>query len=413
MATTRLTPALIERVRAPSSGQAEYYDRTLPGFGLRVSYAGAKTFFVMTRVHGAAKLMRVTLGRHPAITLADAREKARETMHVAGTGIDPRTVRLDEARQRDLRRLSTFDVHVAEFLDQHADRRLRPSTAREYRRVLGGADVARWRGRPISDISRRDVRDLIEEISARGTPGAANLAFAYLRKFFNWCAERELIPIAPTDRLRAVNVLKPRERVLGRGEVDLVARAFIETGGAFKPLFRILLLTGQRRSEVAGMTWAELHELDGPQPSWHLPSGRTKNHRPHIVPLSRQAVAVLKSVPRIGDLVFSTTGTTPLSGFSRAKDRLDRWVSAERDRLGEQPIPGWTVHDLRRTMVTGMNEHLGIAPHVVEAVVNHIGPSKQGVAGVYNRALYREDRRIALQSWADWLESARASADAD
>jgi integrase len=184
-----------------------------------------------------------------------------------------------------------------------------------------------------------------------------------------------------------------------------VWRGLNELPGVFGPLFKIILLTGQRRGEVAGMTWEEVKSLTPDDAVWELPRQRTKNGQAHFVPLTPAVQAVLTRLPRAGSLVFSTTDKTAVSGFSKAKKQLDGLIN---DRLREQgfpPLPAWTLHDLRRTMVTVMNERLGVAPHVVEAVVNHVsGPAKRGVAGVYNRALYLNDRRDALLRWAAYLE---------
>jgi integrase len=190
----------------------------------------------------------------------------------------------------------------------------------------------------------------------------------------------------------------------------------------FRDYFRLLLLTGQRRNEVAGMAWDEIRDLDGDDPRWEIPGERTKNHRDHIVPLAPAVVTILRrrweaqrkqaqvavdtqsgreKARAKSKLVLSGTGETPLSGFSRAKVMLDKRVAALCKALRHKPLPPWRVHDLRRTAVTDMNE-MGTAPHIVEAVVNHVsGAAKAGVAGVYNRALYLAERRAALEAWAE------------
>ena len=403
MPIASLTAASIARMKPPETGQVEYYDRRLPSFGVRLSYQGTKSWFVMTRLDG--KLMRVTLGRYPALSLAAAREEARRVVNLSAAGKDPRRIRAEAKQKRLQDRRNTFDVCADEFLERHVERRLRASTHREYRRILKGEDTRIWRDRPISEITKRDVLDVIEGIEARGSPGAAKRALVYLRKFFNWCAERDVITTPPTDRLRSPHPEIKRDRVLTEVELRYLLRALDDEQSLFSPLVQLLLLTGQRRTEVAGMLWSELQDLGGANPIWKIPGDRMKNKQAHLVPLSPAVLQVLLALPRTSDLVFSTTGTTPMSGFGKLKSRLDARMDKFREADGLEPTPHWTLHDLRRTMVTVMNERLGVAPHIVEAVVNHTsGLAKAGVAGVYNRALYLEDRRRALDLWQSWLK---------
>ena len=404
MPRTSLTAASLERLRTPANGQIEYYDRRLPAFGLRVTSHGSRSWFVMTRLDG--RLMRVTLGRHPALGLADAREEARRAMNLASAGKDPRALKAEAKRKRQEERRNTFEACATEFLQKHVDRHLRPSTRREYRRILNGCDTRGWRDRPIAEIAKRDVLDMIEGMDARGSPGAAKRALVYIRKFFNWCAERDMISTVPTDRIRPPHPEVKRDRVLAEFELRQLIKVLDREPSIFSPLIRVLLLTGQRRAEVAGMSWAELHELDGENAYWEIPGSRTKNKQRHIVPLSPSVRDVILGMPRVGLLVFSTTGATPVSGFGKFKSRLDALLDKPVADSGDKSMKPWTLHDLRRTMVTVMNERLDVAPHVVEAVVNHIsGVAKSGVAGVYNRALYLEGRRAALIKWADYLAS--------
>ena len=402
MPTTNLTAASVHRLKPPSSGQVEYYDRRLPSFGLRLSYHGTKSWFVMTRLDG--KLIRVTLGRHPALSLADAREEARRTTTLAAAGKDPRLIRSVAKQKRQEERRNTFASCADEFLERHVERRLRPSTQREYRRILKGSDTRAWRDRPISQIGKRDVLDVIDAMDGRGSPGASKRALVYLRKFFNWCAERDIISVVPTDRIRPPHPEVKRDRVLSDEELRYLLCALETERSVFGPLLRLLILTGQRRAEVAGMLWSELREIEDEGALWEIPGKRTKNKQTHLVPLSSQVRKLVQSLPYVGALVFTTTGETPVSGFGKAKARLDERIEEMRRLDGLEPMPLWTLHDLRRTMVTVMNEKLGFAPHVVEAVVNHMsGLAKVGVAGVYNRALYFDERRRALQNWADYV----------
>jgi integrase len=407
MPKARLTALAVDRFKPPASGQIEYFDTHLPAFGLRISYSGTKAWIVMTRVNG--KLTRVTLGRHPAMSLTEAREKARAVVESAKAGKDPRLIEAEERRRKDQERRTTFDGVAALFMERYVERELRANTAREYRRILQGPDTQDWRSRPISSLTKGDITDLLRRIEERGSPAAANRALAYLSKFFNWCIEQDLLTASPAARVRALSSVTARERVLTPEELMWVWTALDGFPGVFGPLFKVLLLTGQRRGEVAGMGWNELRNLGTDEGVWDLPASRTKNGQPHLVPLAPEVQAILMAQPRKGELVFSTTSTTALSGFSKAKRQLDELVAELRREAGLAPLPSWTLHDLRRTMVTMMNERLNIQPHVVEAVVNHLnGAAKQGVAGVYNRALYMNDRGKALSAWAACVSSLAA-----
>ena len=398
----KLTAAAVVKIKLPPTGQIEYFDQLLPSFGLRVSYKGAKSWFVMTRVEG--KLIRMTLGKAPAIPLAAAREEARHVMNLAAAGKDPRLEKAEAKRKWEKQRRNNFGVCSEEFLERYVAARLRPSTMREYKRILTGPDTRHWQSLPISSITKRDVVDVIEKIEGRGSPGAASRSLAYLGKFFNWCAERDIIEIVPTNRIRASHPPTKRDRVLSNEELSYIIPAIEKEQSVFGPLFIILLMTGQRRDEVAGMRWSEIKDFDTGEALWEIPSSRTKNKQVHLVPLPLTVCEVLRTLPHTGDLVFTTTGETPVSGFSKAKARLNARVTELREEDGLEGVPSWTLHDLRRTMVTVMNEELGVPPHVVEAVVNHMsGAAKAGVAGVYNRALYVKERKRALERWSKFL----------
>ena len=402
MPKKRLTTATIDSIPVPVTGQVEYFDTLLPSFGLRVSYSGTKAWFAMTRVDG--KLIRLTLGRHPSMKLSDARKRAREALQCAAEGVDPRHVEEERRLKRKIDIENTFGRLVEDFMDKHVLPNLRQSTQREYRRILLGEDTQGWRSRPIASIKKRDILDLMDRIDRRGTKTASALAIAYLRKFFNWCTDREVIEASPIDRIRSGRKLQSRERVLNAEELRVVWAAFDAEPFLFGPLCKLLLLTGQRRGEVSGMRWDELRNLETEHPIWEIPGERTKNHRPHIVPVSPQVAQIIHALPKNGPYVFSTTGTTPVSGFSKAKARIDCQIEDIQRANGEPSIQPWTLHDLRRTMVTSLNEHIRTAPHVVEAIVNHItGPAKGGIAGIYNRALYLDERRAALCDWGQYV----------
>jgi integrase len=397
MPKTRLTAAGVQKLRLPDRGQVDWFDELLPGFGVRTSYNGSKAWFVMVRVKG--KLVRSTLGRFPAISLSEARDLARQVKLEAQAGIDPRARKQDAIAAEEQRHANTFSRLAREFLQTYAEPNLRPSTVREYRRCLLGKDTVHLAAWPISDVSKRDVLSVVDRMVARGSKGAAGRMLAYLSKFFSWCVDREVIEVSPVARISAPQPTRSRDRILSANELHAAQVAFEGEGYPFGPLFQLMLLTGQRRGEVAGMRWDELKGLNTAAPVWELSGDRTKNHHPHVVPLSPAAVDVIQSIEAQGSFVFSTNGRTAVSGFGKAKARVDQNLASE-----GLESDAWTLHDLRRTMVTVMNEELRIAPHVVEAVVNHVsGSAKRGVAGVYNKALYMDERRIALNGWASWL----------
>ncbi len=400
MPHSKLTRVSVNKLKPPKLGQIDHFDELLPSFGLRISYSGSKSWFVITRINRKQK--RITLGRYPAISLSDARNLAREAMELASRGLDYRQIREEERLANEQAGMDTFLSVAEEFMVKYVEPNLKGSTAKEYRRVLLGSDTVNLCKHPVSSIKRRDLIQHLDYVASRVSDAAADYHLRYLRKFFNWCVEREIIEAAPTDRMRQRSSAQKRDRVLDENEIKQVWHAFEREVGLFGDLFKLLLLTGQRRNEVAGMRIDELRDLDGDNPIWELPANRTKNKLPHLVPLTPQMVHLIKSKSVQNGFVFTTTGSTPVSGFSVAKKRIDKLINPK--------MKAWTLHDLRRTMITMMNEKMGIQPHIAESVVNHItGPAKAGVAGVYNKALYLDERRAALNKWSAYVEQLIAS----
>lgn len=406
----KFTAAAVARLTPPEQGRVDYFDANLPAFGVRISHTSARKYFVMTRIYG--KLARLTIGKAKlrdndiGFSLKEAREKAGELTALAERGIDPRELREADKEANTIAAQNTFKVVGERFMEKYVKPRLSPSTVREYERALFCADMKRWQGRPVSSVTKSDIRNLLDKMVNRGSAGAANNRLAYLRKFFNWCAEEDIIEHPPTDRIKPPAPKKVGDRVLALEEISLVWKAFDAEGKLFGDLFKLLLLTGQRRAEVGGMTWDELNDLETDNPFWEIPATRTKNKRPQIVPLSSQAIDIIKSRPVFGDagLLFTHTGETPVFGYGKIKKRIDEWIAERREKQEKSEMPSWVLHDLRRSMVTHMNDRLDISPHVVEACVNHVsGGAKMGVAGVYNKALYVKDRKKAFDAWGEFV----------
>ena len=277
----------------------------------------------------------------------------------------------------------------------------------------GGEVLGRWRDRSIHEITRRDVRDLLDRIIARGAPGAANHTLAAVRKLFAWAAEHDIIASSPCADLKPPTKKNSRDRVLSDDELQLVWRGAAAIGWPFGPMVQLLALTLQRRNEVAQIDRAE---IDRQQRIWVIPKERVKNAQEHEVALAPAALEILDGLPKIGhnsggSLVFTMTGETPVSGFSRAKRRLDAAIlqlqkndaiASGQDPGQVKPLPPWTLHDLRRTGASGM-ARLGIQLPTIEKVLNHTSGSFGGVVGVYQRHSFSDEKRKALETWASFV----------
>ena len=370
-----------------------------------VQPSGAKSWAVRYRVAGAPR--KFTIGPYPAIDLATARKRAQEAMGEVAGGNDPAAQKkaVRAARVAEQSAGDRVETVVDLFVKKHLAKKSKPSWAKEGERLLRVEIVPTLGKRRLGEITRADVRRLLEEIAERA-PITANRALAVFRKLCNWALTQELIVASPCASLEAPSPERSRERVLDDDEIRLAWRAFEAVGWPFGPMGKILLLTGARRDEVAGMRWGEL-DLAGRL--WRLPKERTKNKRPHEIPLTDAAVGILTSLPRIGDsregFVFTTTGATSISGFSNAKAAIDAaFAAAAREQAVTASPERWTFHDLRRTVATNL-QRLGVKLEVTEAVLNHVSGSRAGIVGVYQRHEYATEKRAALEAWGRYLDT--------
>lgn len=400
---TVLTQLAVEKLK-PGPVRREVADAKIDGLRLVIQPTGAKSWCVRYRYGGRSR--KLTLGKFPAIGVEKARTRARAALEALADGTDPGAEKAARTAPEGLDR-DAFGAVARAFIQRHARARTRswaetarllglkpdPDKAGELLDVAGGL-AQRWAERDIGKITRRDIIDVLDAAVDRGAPIAANRTLAALRKLFNWALARDAIATSPCAGVKPPSQERSRDRVLSRPEIRAIWIAAEAQGHPFGPMVQLLLLTGQRRGEVAGMSRTE---LDLEARLWSLPAERTKNGRFHAVWLADAALAVLAKVPRLAgtDLMFTGTGRTPVSGFSRAKRELDQAMGSG---------PRWTLHDCRRTVASGMGDELGIAPHVVEAVLNHASGAKAGVAGVYNRSEYAAEKRAALERWAAHVE---------
>jgi integrase len=363
---------------------------------------------VLTLNDGEREPENVAVGH--ALTLAAARKLAGDALHRLKQGKDPAAYRKQElttSKEAAAKRAAdSIEAMADEFIMRHVAKKNRPSTRQQVVRILNQEVLPAWRGRSLHDIDRGDVIKLLDDI-AEDRPILANRTLAVVRAWFNWMIERNVLKtVSPCTGVKPPSAENARERVLSPEEIRKLWKACEEMGHPFGPFVKLLLLTGQRRSEVGDMRWSEIDEENR---TWTLPGERTKNGEQHTVPLAPQAWVIIKSLPEIKngngevDYVISTTGHSGVTGFSKAKKQIDEIVQARKP---------WTYHDVRRTVVTHLaegwyegegdqKERFAVPPHVVEAVVNHITGHKSGVAGVYNRATYATEKRLALEKWAN------------
>lgn len=364
----------------PQVKRYEVHDLLCPGFSLRVFPTGRKVYSVKYR-YGLAQ-RRLPLGVHPRIALAEARNKALEALRLVDEGIDP------AARRRTLG--MTVESICADFIRQYA--RPRQRSWRETERMLQREFVSVLGQRDIREIKRHDIIEMMDGAIERGAPYQANRLRSNLSKLFSWCMERGIIEISPVAGTKPPSREQARDRVLSDDEIRAVLRVCANEPYPFGQFVPLLLATAQRRGEVSRMTWSQ---VDLVAEQWVIPAELSKNGKPHVVPLNDFALRLLAEVPRFADCdwVFTTTRRSPISGFSKAL----RYVHAQSE------TSGWRFHDLRRTAASGM-ARAGIAPHVVEKVLNHISGTISGIAAIYNRYGYNAERRDALDKWGVFLD---------
>ena len=356
----RLTDLLIKKLKAPESGQKTFYDDGLPGFGVRVSQGGTKSFVVM---YGKGRQLK-TLGRYPDLPLAEAR---RDAKRVQGELIS--TVMLPGS----LPKLS-FDEARERFLKDSA-KRTKPKTHEEYERLLKKHFAYKT---TLSEITRQDIMRDVSALSAK--PSIEQHAFVAIRTMMNWCVRHGLLHASPVPPLRYST--KSRSRILTDHELNVVWERAGQVGYPYGAIVKLLILTGQRRGEIVGLrrNWIEDDQIT-------FPEGFTKNKREHRVPLGPMATQLIAELPGDGDLLFPSllSSATPFNGWSKAKRQFDEPID----------IAPYTLHDLRRTYSSNLAK-LGVPIHVTERLLNHVSGTVSGVAAVYNRHTYADEMRSSV-----------------
>lgn len=416
-----VTKKLIESLEA-SGSEYTVWDTELQSFGVRVLPSGSKAFIYRYRMGGrGTSEQRYTIAKCSAIPPDQARKIAREKAALVFQGIDPKSEDEKQAKSRkfeeDLKNKLSFEIYCEKYLDERVKIEV-PKSYNSLRSCLRIHAKNFLKSNPITSITKNDITSLLDNIPVE-KQSVRNQTYIALSKLFKWAVGRGDIPSSPMDGMRPPKPPKKRTRVLSDIELSTVISATRRVDGIFGPFFNLLAITGQRRSEVAGLDWSELNRDEC---LWTLPEERCKNGVTHLVPLSTAAIGILDHLSGCDEqknmtwpskgLVFTTTGRTPISGFSRAKKLLDaamlKIAKEQASDAGKEPetieIADWRIHDLRRTMATGFQK-LSIRFEVTEATLNHIsGMSRAGVAGVYQQHDWKEEKREALEKWAQHCE---------
>ena len=389
------TKAARDKITAIDGKQTDYNDvdqNSVPGLILRVTAKGQRTWALRAKRPGHPNKSRFNLGDYREMTITEARQAALAFKAKLREGIDPLAQRQEKIAAAKAAQLDIIDDLILAF-NTHCE--ATNKTGKEQSDLMNKDVLPYWKGRNIKSITRRDVRAIVEQ-KKQQAPVRANRLLTLIKRFFSWAIEQDAIDNNPARDMKPVTQETSRDRVLSDTELQAVWDAANDVGAPFGAITQLLMLTAQRLSEVAGMSW---DEVDFEKAEWAIPASRSKNGVENRVPLSDAAAAIIKEQPRVAgsDFVFPS-GRNPktrhVSGYSKAKKRIDRLSG----------VSEWRYHDLRRTAASGM-ARLGIAPHVVEKILNHVTGTLGGVAGVYNRFGYDEEKRRALEAWERMLLS--------
>jgi integrase len=408
--TKKLTDRLVESLKRkpPREGRLTHPDGGQEGLDLRVFAGGGSSWRIRYRVKHQGRSSETLAGE---TSLAQARQRARELIAAGGRGVDLLAEEDAELKRQIVAAETAEPNTVRAIAEEHLKRLERKGRAPSYiaatRRMLEAHVFPRWGGRDIRTVERHEITALVEGVADDGKPVLANRLLAAVRALFNFALARGVIFASPAVKLERPTDEQSRERNLEPAELLSVWRAFDTERYPFSPFFKVALATAQRRSEVAGMQWAEIRPIGVETGStstmtavawlWEIPRKWMKGRRTHAVPLSPLVMGILGNVPRLGPYVFSTDpeGRRPIAGHAaKAKARIDKVVAEDRE------LEPWTIHDLRRTAATRMRA-LGATRFIVERILAH---ADKGVTQVYDRYENLPEKREALERWGAFLE---------
>ncbi|HWJ72932.1 MAG TPA: integrase arm-type DNA-binding domain-containing protein [Kaistia sp.] len=425
-----LTAASVEKLKPDPERRLEIPDALVPGLYLVIQPSGKKSWAARFRVNGKPK--KLTLGGFPALELDQARDAARTAFLAAQRGSDPAAEK--QAKKRAAREHAADDrdayITIArQFIERHAKPNnrswlksanalgLRPDPGKPADRenpstfiAMTGGAAERWHGKRVQEITRRDVIELLDVIVDRGAGVMANRTLAALKTLFAWSIGRDVLAASPAAGLKAPTAETHRDRALSDGELKAVWHAAESIGWPFGSAVQALILTGQRREEVGAMSW---REIDAARTTWTIPRARAKNDSEHAVPISPALAALLDRLPRVAGeakLIFTTNGSTSISGWSKAKAAIDekalellkKWAVERDEDPAEITFADWRLHDIRRTVATGLAK-LRVDLPVIEKILNHVSGSFGGIVSVYQKHSFADEKRAALDAWGNFV----------
>ena len=380
----KLTDRFLNSLKPPATGRVEIVDTDAPGLVMRVTAKGAKSWAIRYRPKGGGQ-QRASYGAYPAVKLADARQRARDIAAAAAKRIDLPAA--EEREREEQRRRDGRPQTVGALLDEYVERYCKPNQRRwTLTERMFEAHVKPAIGKvPLGDLRRGDIVELLDDLqNEKGFGAQVNRVRSQILAALNWAVEREYLDVNPAAAVKKRKIEASRDRVLSDDELRAIWRAADRLPDPSRSLVKAWILTGQRRDEVRCMAWSE---VDLSRALWTLPAARNKGKRDHEIPLAPAMVALLGGLRRRGAPVFTTDGAKPYAGQKRLKAILDR----------ESGVIGWTFHDFRRTASTGMAA-LHVPQDAIDRVLNH---AKGTLAGTYNRHDYLDQKRRALEAWAE------------
>jgi integrase len=391
MPVIKLTIQSIQNASALDGRETVYRDTEIKGFSLKATPSGSKIYFYQYRLGGRAGVTRkIRMGAFPVVKPEEARGIAKQYAAELARKQDPQERLKKETDQKLESQRNSFtkllEVYAAEQLSQNR-------SGSEVKRVFEKEFYPTLKNVPVKTISRNDVSKVISRIQLQNKMYAANRALSFIKTFFRWAVSEGYISGDPTSGMK-----KPfknevaRDRTLNPQEIKFLWACFDQLGSPFGNALKLLLLTGQRRDEVSTMRWKD---IDFESESWSLPRSNTKNKLPHIVPLVAQALEILKQQKKLGEFVFTTDGKTCISGWSKTKVRIEKWLMENKTN-----ITNWRIHDLRRTVASNLGD-LSYSDKDIGLILNH---QNRGVTAIYNRSNYFAKKADMLKAWSGKLD---------